>query len=141
MADEKDKITLEKNSKEKNLADTHPNEARFDVKSLDEVRDENGNGIFHLRTKTKWIVAFSVLILICAGGLTYAAMEYMLVVENWQLALWIMCTVIAVYSIMARSLASLLFNAVLFFGVSLIPVWQIVYSTFRPAIENLINGN
>lgn len=141
MADENNKVTLEKNSTEKNLADTHPNEARFDVKSLDEVRDENGNGIFHLRTKTKWIVAFSVLILICAGGLIYAAMEYMLVVENWQLAIWIMCTVIALYSIMARSLASLLFNVVLFFGVSLIPVWQIVYSTFRPAVEKLISGN
>ena len=101
MAEEKDKISLEKDSTEKNLADTHPNEARFDVKSLDEVRDENGNGIFHLRTKTKWIIAFSVLILICAGGLIYAAMEYMLVVENWQLAIWIMCTVIALYSIMA----------------------------------------
>lgn len=136
MADDKEKVTLEKN-----LSDTHPNEARFDVKSLDEVRDENGNGIFHLRTKTKWIVAISILILICAGGLIYAAMEYMLIVENWQLAIWIMCTVIALYSIMARSLASLLFNVVLFFGVSLIPVWQIVYSTFRPAVEKLISGN
>lgn len=131
----------DENKSEKKLSDTHPNEARFDVKSLDEVKDENGNGVFHLRTKTKWIIAVSILILICAGGLTYAAMEYLLAAENWQLSIWILCTIIALYSIMARSLASMLFNVVLFFGVSLIPVWQLVYVTFRPAVEKLFSGS
>ncbi|MBQ7704686.1 MAG: hypothetical protein IJT73_04550 [Selenomonadaceae bacterium] len=131
----------DENKSEKNLADTHPNEARFDVKSLDEVKDENGHGVFHLQTKTKWIIALSMLILICAGGLIYAAMELLIVVENWQLAIWILCTIIALYSIMARSLASLLFNMVLFFGVSLIPVWQILYDAFRPTVERLFGGN
>lgn len=131
----------DENKTEKNLADTHPNEARFDVKSLDEVKDENGNGVFHMRTRTKWIIAFSMLILILAGGLVYAAMNLLLVVENWQLAIWILCTIIAMYSIMARSLASLLFNVVLFFGVSLIPVWQILYTTFRPTIEKILGAS
>ena len=136
MADEKEKVTLEKNS-----ADTKSEDARFDVKSLDEVKDENGNGIFHMRTRTKWIVAISMLILIFAGGLVYAAMNLLLVVENWQLAIWILCTIIAMYSIMARSLASLMFNLVLFFGVSLIPVWQILYTTFRPTIEKIFGAS
>ena len=136
MADEKEKVTLEKNS-----ADTKSEDARFDVQSLDEVKDENGNGVFHLRTKTKWIIAISMLIMILAGGLVYAAMNVVLIVENWQLAIWILCTVIALYSIFARSLASMLFNLVLFFGVSLIPVWQILYQTFRPTIEKILGAS
>ncbi len=136
MADEKEKISLEKDS-----TNTKSEDARFDVKSLDEVKDENGHGVFHMQTRTKWIIAFSMLILIFAGGLTYAAMELLLVVENWQLAIWILCTIIAMYSIMARSLASLLFNIVLFFGVSLIPVWQILYTTFRPTIEKILGAS
>lgn len=136
MADEKEKVTLEKNS-----ADTKSEDARFDVKSLDEVKDENGNGIFHMRTRTKWITGISMLILIFAGGLVYSAMNLLLVVENWQLAIWILCTIIALYSIMARSLASLMFNLVLFFGVSLIPVWQILYTTFRPTIEKIFGAS
>lgn len=136
MADEKEKVTLEKNS-----ADTKSEDARFDVSSLDEVKDENGNGVFHMRTKTKWIIAFSTLIMILAGGLVYAAMNLVLVVENWQLAIWILCTIIALYSIFARSLASLMFNVVLFFGVSLIPVWQILYTTFRPTIEKILGAS
>ncbi len=131
----------DENKTEKISADTKSEDARFDVSSLDEVKDENGNGVFHMRTKTKWIIALSILILICAGGLTYAAMNLVLVVENWQLAIWILCTIIALYSIFARSLASLLFNVVLFFGVSLIPVWQILYTTFRPTIEKILGAS
>lgn len=131
----------DENKTEKNLADTKSEDARFDVSSLDEVKDENGNGVFHMRTKTKWIIALSILILICAGGLTYAAMNLVLIAENWQLAIWILCTIIALYSIFARSLASLLFNVVLFFGVSLIPVWQILYTTFRPTIERILGAS
>ena len=136
MADDKEKVTLEKNS-----ADTKSEDARFDVKSLDEVKDENGNGVFHMQTRTKWIILFSMIIMVLAGGLTYAAMELLLVVENWQLAIWILCTIIALYSMFARSLASLLFNVVLFFGVSLIPVWQILYTTFRPTIEKIFGAS
>ena len=131
----------DENKTEKNSADTKSEDARFDVSSLDEVKDENGNGVFHMRTKTKWIIALSILILICAGGLTYAAMNLVLIAENWQLAIWILCTIIALYSIFARSLASLLFNVVLFFGVSLIPVWQILYTTFRPTIERILGAS
>ncbi len=131
----------DENKTEKISADTKSEDARFDVSSLDEVKDENGNGVFHMRTKTKWIIALSMLIMIFAGGLVYAAMNLVLIAENWQLAIWILCTIIALYSIFARSLASLLFNVVLFFGVSLIPVWQILYTTFRPTIEKILGAS
>ena len=127
----------DENKTEKNLADTHPNEARFDVKSLDEVKDENGNGIFHMRTKTKWVLALSILILLIVGLLIYATFEAGLQAEMWQVAVWAMCGVVALYSIFKKSLAALLFNLVLFFGVSLIPAWQMGYEFFRPVIEKL----
>ncbi|MBO4401861.1 MAG: hypothetical protein J5809_08460 [Selenomonadaceae bacterium] len=127
----------DENKTEKKYADTHPNEARFDVSSLDEVKDENGHGIFHMRTKTKWVMALSILILLIVGLLIYATFEAGLQAEMWQVAVWGLCGVVALYSIIMRSLAALLFNLVLFFGVSLIPAWQIGYEFFRPVIEKL----
>lgn len=121
----------------KKLADTHPNEARFDVTSLDEVKDENGNGIFHVQTRTKWIAALSILILAVVALLIYATFEAGLQAEMWQVAVWAMCGVVALYSIFKKSLAALIFNLVLFFGVSLIPAWQMGYEFFRPVIEKL----
>ena len=121
----------------KKLADTHPNEARFDVTSLDEVKDENGNGIFHVQTRTKWIAALSILILAVVALLIYATFEAGLQAEMWQVAVWAMCGVVALYAIFKKSLAALIFNLVLFFGVSLIPAWQMGYEFFRPVIEKL----
>ncbi len=127
----------DENKTEKKLADTHPNEARFDVSSLDEVKDENGHGIFHMRTKTKWVVALSILIFLISGFLIYATFEAGLQAEMWQVAVWGLCAVVALYSIFQKSLAALLFNLLLFFGVSLIPAWQMGYEFFRPVIEKL----
>ncbi len=121
----------------KKLADTHPNEARFDVTSLDEVKDENGNGIFHVQTRTKWIAALSILILAVVALLIYATFEAGLQAEMWQVAVWAMCGVVALYAMFKKSLAALIFNLVLFFGVSLIPAWQMGYEFFRPVIEKL----
>ena len=121
----------------KKLADTHPNEARFDVTSLDEVKDENGNGIFHVQTRTKWIAAVSILILAVVALLIYATFEAGLQAEMWQVAVWAMCGVVALYAMFKKSLAALIFNLVLFFGVSLIPAWQMGYEFFRPVIEKL----
>lgn len=118
--------------------DKHPNEARFDVSSLDEVKDENGNGIFHMRTKTKWVAAISTIMLLLTSGLIYATVEGGLGAEMWQVAVWGLCGILALYSIFAKSLAALMFNLVLFFGVSLLPVWQIAYAAFKPVIQNLI---
>ena len=112
-------------------------DARFDVTSLDEVKDENGNGIFHMTTRFKWILALSILLLIVVGVLIYSAYKDALQVEVWQLAIWCVCAVLGFYSVVKRSLAAVILNYILFFGVSLIPAWQMGYEFFRPVIEKL----
>ena len=138
MADENN---TEKTSNEKISNNTNSEDARFDVQSLDQVKDENGNGIFHMRTKTKWIFAISMAIILISAILIYATLEAGLGAEMWQVAVWGLCGIVAVYSIFKRSIAALLFNLVLFFGVSLIPAWQMGYSYFQPVIEKLTGAN
>ena len=110
-------------------------EANFEVSSLSEVKDENGNGIFHMRTKTKVIVFISILILLAAGALIYLFVENYMNAEVWQVAVWGLCGVLAIYSIFARSILAMLLNLVLFAGLSFIPIWQSGYKTFQPMIE------
>ncbi|MBQ4405211.1 MAG: hypothetical protein II857_12510 [Selenomonadaceae bacterium] len=110
-------------------------DARFDVTSLDEVKDENGNGIFHMTTRFKWILALSILILLAAGVLIYSAYKDALVVEIWQLAIWCVCVMLAFYSVIKRSLAAVILNLILFFGVSLIPVWQSAHENFQAVFK------
>jgi len=121
---------MAENNSEKKLP-----EANFEVSSLAEVKDQNGNGVFHLRTKTKFILVISILILIASGALIYLTLENYFAAEIWQLAVWGLCGVLAIYSIFAKSIPTMLLNLILFFGVSLIPVWQAGHETFKPVIE------
>ena len=121
---------MEENKPAKKLEEAH-----FEVSSLAEVKDENGNGIFHLRTKTKFILAFSILILLAAGTLIYLYLEKYINAEIWQVALWGLCGVLAIYSMFAKSILAMLLNIILFAGVSFIPTWQSGYEFFRPTIE------
>ena len=110
-------------------------DARFDVTSLDEVKDENGNGIFHMTTRFKWILALSIVLLIVVGVLIYSAYKDALIVEVWQLAIWCVCAILAFYSVVRRSLAAVILNYILFFGVSLIPVWQSAHENFQAVFK------
>ena len=110
-------------------------DARFDVSSLDEVKDENGNGIFHMTTRFKWILGLSMLLLILVGVLIYSVYNDALVAEIWQLAIWCVCAILACYSVAKRSVATLVLNYVLFFGVSLIPVWQSAHENLQSIIK------
>ena len=110
-------------------------DARFDVSSLDEVKDENGNGIFHMTTRFKWILGLSIVLLILAGVLMYAAYRDAIAVEVWQLAIWCVCAVLAFYSVVRRSIATLVLNYVLFFGVSLIPAWQTAHANIQAVMK------
>ncbi|MCR5834219.1 MAG: hypothetical protein K6G55_06185 [Selenomonadaceae bacterium] len=107
-------------------------DANFDVTSLDEVKDENGNGIFHMTPRFKWILALSLLVLIAIGALSYAVFVKVFVAEIWQISLWGICAVLSVYAVVKKSVATLILNLVLMFGVSLIPIWQ-------SAHENLLS--
>ena len=121
----------------KNSEPTKHNEgdARFDVSSLDEVKDENGNGIFHMTTRFKWILALSILILLVAGVLIYSAYHDALIVETWQLAIWCLCVMLTFYSVAKKSLAAVILNLVLFLGVSMIPVWQSAHEHFQAVFK------
>ena len=110
-------------------------DARFDVSSLDEVKDENGNGIFHMTPRFKWILALSILILIAAGVLIYSAYKGAIVAEIWQLAIWCVCAILSFYSVAKKSVATLVLNYVLFFGVSMIPLWQSAHENLQSIIK------
>ena len=113
------------------LKKSNEGDARFDVTSLDEVKDENGNGIFHMTTRFKWILALSILIMIVTGVLIYSVYHDALIVEIWQLAIWCVCVILSFYSVAKKSLATVILNLILFFGVSLIPVWQSAHENFQ----------
>ena len=110
-------------------------DARFDVSSLDEVKDEDGNGIFHMTTRFKWILALSILLFLLVGVLIYSAYHDALIVETWQLALWCLCVMLTFYSVAKKSLASVILNLILFFGVSMIPVWQSARENFQAVFK------
>ena len=110
-------------------------DARFDVTSLSEVKDENGNGIFHMTTRFKWILALSILILFFVSVLIYSVYMNALVVEIWQAAIWGVCGLLAIYSVIKKSLAAVILNLILFFGVSLIPVWQSAHENFQSVFK------
>lgn len=110
-------------------------DARFDVTSIDEVKDENGNGVFHMTTKFKWILALSILILFVNGVLIYSVYHDALKVEVWQLAIWCVCVILSFYSVARKSLATVILNYILFFGVSLIPVWQSAHENFQAVFQ------
>ena len=110
-------------------------DARFDVESLDDVKDENGNGIFHMTTRFKWILALSIMILLVTGVLIYSAYHDALLVETWQLAIWCVCVILSFYSVAKKSLATVILNLILFFGVSLIPVWQSAHKNFESVFK------
>ena len=99
-------------------------DANFEVSSLSEVKDENGHGIFHMTTRFKWILALSLLILLLSALLVYSAHKTTLPAELWQSALWIVCGLLSIYSVVRKSLLTLILNLILFFVVSLMPVWQ-----------------
>ena len=123
---------FKKNSVQKEY---HEGDARFDVTSLDEVKDENGNGIFHMTTRFKWILALSILLLFLVSVLIYSVYMDALVVEVWQLAIWCVCAILALYSVAKKSLATVILNFILFFGVSLIPVWQSAHQNFQAVFK------
>ena len=116
---------------------THHNEgdARFDVSSLDEVKDENGNGIFHMTPRFKWILALSILLLFLVCVLMYSVYMDALAAQIWQLAIWGVCAVLAIYSVIKKSLAAVILNFILFLGISLIPVWQSAHENFQAVFK------
>ena len=79
------------------------------------VKDENGNGIFHMTPRFKWILGLSLVLLFLTGVLIYPVYMDALVVEVWQLAIWCVCAILSFYAVVKRSLATVILNYILFF--------------------------
>lgn len=119
----------------KNKSEEKLEEANFEVSSLDEVKDENGNGIFHMRMRTKIIAAISAVILVVSSILIYLTVENYLDAQMWQVIVWGLCGILSLYAIFARSIGALLVNVILFSVLSFFPFWQSGYEVFKPLME------
>ena len=102
-----------------------------------ELQEETNEGFFHITRRYKWILSISVIILIVTSVLIYAKYNNVLGAEYWQMAIWGVCVILSFYSIFKKSLAALILNLILFFGISLIPAWGLVYMFFKPILELL----
>ena len=90
---------------------------------------------FSITTKYKWVLALSIIILIAGGVMIYAYIQGAWAAEVWQVAIWGVSVLLAIYSIVSKSLIATLINLVLFGGISMIPAWGQAYQFFRPVIE------
>lgn len=111
--------------------------ANIEVKDKNEVQEEAKFGFFHVTRRYKWIFSLSVLVLIVTSILIYAKYNNVLGAEYWQMAIWGVCGILSFYAIIKKSLAALILNLLLFFGISLIPAWGLVYMFFKPILELL----
>ena len=109
----------------------------IEIKDKNEVQDENKPGFFHVTKRYKWIFSLSVLILIVTSILIYAKYNNVLGAEYWQMAIWAVCVLLSIYAIIKKSLAALILNLLLFFGISLIPAWGLIDMFFKPILELL----
>ena len=104
----------------------------FDANALDNKEEPSR---FSITTKYKWVLALSIIILIAGGVMIYAYIQGALAAEVWQVAIWGVSVLLAIYSIVSKSLIATLINLVLFGGISMIPAWGQAYQFFRPVIE------
>ena len=128
---EEDKNTVENdaaNARKDAAFDNNVGVDNFDEKSAEQ-------SFFHVTTKYKWILALSILLAAAEGILIYANVMGAVAAEIWQTAIWGVGILLAIYAIVKKSLAAMLFNLVLFLGISLIPAWGMAYEFFRPVIE------
>ena len=145
MQDEKnDNFTMVSQTKINNSTDEKS--ADIEIKDKNDVHEEvqaklqedSTPGFFHVTRRYKWIFSLSLIILLVTGILIYAKYNNVLGAEYWQMAIWGVCVLLSLYSIFKKSLAALILNLVLFFGISLLPAWGLVYQFFKPILELLL---
>ena len=111
--------------------------SNINIQGKNEVQEEAKPGFFHVTRRYKWIFSLSALVLIVTSILIYAKYNNVLGAEYWQMAIWGVCVLLSIYAIIKKSLAALILNLLLFFGISLIPAWGLVYMFFKPILELL----
>ena len=120
--------------------------ADINIKDKDDVQaetkaklqEDSDSGFFHVTRRYKWIFSLSAIILLVTSILIYAKYNNVLGAEYWQMAIWGVCALLSFYAIFRKSLAALILNLILFFGISLIPAWGLIYMFFRPILELLL---
>ena len=142
----------DKNDKPYSEYQTSTDESTTDVKPEIEIKDkdelksdtkaklqeDSDSGFFHVTRRYKWIFSFSAIILLVTSILIYAKYNNVLGAEYWQMAIWGVCALLSFYAIIKKSMAAVVLNLILFFGVSLIPAWGLIYMFFRPILELLL---
>ena len=96
---------------------------------------EDDTGFFKMKLTTKITVVLSGAILLISSVLIYLTAENYFGGTTWQIALWGICGILSLYSIVSRSLPALILNLILFVVVSFMPVWQSGYETVAPIIN------
>ena len=130
------KVTDSFNEEKSDIELKAENEAPEETKA--KLQEDSTPGFFHITRRYKWIFSLSLIILLVTGILIYAKVNNVLGAEYWQMAIWGVCVLLSLYSIFKKSLAALILNLILFFGISLLPAWGLVYQFFKPILELLL---
>ena len=109
--------------------------ADFSATEVKPAENEEVRSFFHITTRYKIIFLCSLVLLLLEGLLIYAAVQGALKVPMWQVSVWALAGACSIYSIVRKSLLGLFLNIVLFFGISLLPVYSELGERFKPVID------
>lgn len=109
--------------------------ADFSATEVKPAENEEVRSFFHITTRYKIIFLCSLVLLLLEGLLIYAAVQGALKVPMWQVSVWTLAGACSIYSIVRKSLLGLFLNIVLFFGISLLPVYSELGERFKPVID------
>ena len=86
--------------------------------------EKKSKSFIKISRKYKWILVGSLVSILLEGLLIYAAYCEALDVAVWQIGLWGIGLILALYAIVKKSIAAFLLNILLVFGISFIPAYQ-----------------
>ena len=101
--------------------------------------EQKSKSLIKISRKYKWILVGSLVSILLEGLLIYAAYCEALDVAVWQIGLWGIGLILALYAIVKKSIAAFLLNILLVFGISFIPAYQTGYEFFKPVIRLFVD--
>ena len=101
--------------------------------------EKKSKSFIKISRKYKWILVGSLVSILLEGLLIYAAYCEALDVAVWQIGLWGIGLILALYAIVKKSIAAFLLNILLVFGISFIPAYQTGYEFFKPVIRLFVD--
>ncbi len=136
-SDTSDKYQVQEQNQAQNQTQSQAQtkEADFNATEVKPTENEEVRSFFHVTTRYKIIFLCSLVLLLLEGLLIYAAVQGALKVPMWQVSVWALAAACSIYSIVRKSLLGLFLNIVLFFGISLLPVYSEMGERFKPVID------